>query len=180
MRLCKPSYEIYEQGPGLEGVYEMIELAGRTCYKSTRPEGQTAKDFVNRMIKSGHGAMLEHGTVYLLFSGCIYSNSDRNFIEKYIGNPYTKVIFIGSDNEIVEETPDKTSRNGDFFDVGVHSNDLYAITTNMRVLVENDWLDDLKYLCEPTEHHVKRVTVRFITDRGVSHELVRHKILCVA
>lgn len=30
MKLIKPSFEIYEQGPGLEGIYEAIERAGRT------------------------------------------------------------------------------------------------------------------------------------------------------
>lgn len=30
MRLCKPSFEILGQSPGLEGIYKMIELAGRT------------------------------------------------------------------------------------------------------------------------------------------------------
>ena len=30
------------------------------------------------------------------------------------------------------------------------------ITTNYRVLEENDWLDDLQYLCEPTEFHAKK------------------------
>lgn len=34
MKLVKPSFEIIEQKPGLEGIYEQIELAGRTCYKS--------------------------------------------------------------------------------------------------------------------------------------------------
>lgn len=32
MRLIKPSFSILEQGPGLEGIYKQIELAGRTCY----------------------------------------------------------------------------------------------------------------------------------------------------
>ena len=55
------------------------------------------------------------------------------------------------------------------------------ITTNYRVLVENDWLDDLQFLCEPTEHHEKEnTTVRFICDRGVSHEFVRHRIFSFA
>ena len=52
--------------------------------------------------------------------------------------------------------------------------DIY-ITTNLRVLIENDWLDDLKYVCEPTEYHAKKVTAKFICDRGVSHEIVRHR-----
>ena len=132
MKLIKPKFEIIDQESGLEGIYKAIELAGRTCYKSTgtryfkiplsgskmpdvwsyvheniacytKVEGDgvhsqilngyvsiadkdvknfegldkyecefnpkyhkniTAKDFTERMIKSGHLAMLEFGTVY--------------------------------------------------------------------------------------------------------------------
>lgn len=80
MKLIKPSYEILDQKPGLEGIYEQIELAGRTCYKSIRKEGTTAKDFVDRMIKSGHGAMLEHGTVYLKIP---IEEYEKNYKNKY-------------------------------------------------------------------------------------------------
>ena len=49
-----------------EDLYKQIELAGRTCYKSEdKITEDSAKAFVDRMIKSGHTAMLEHGTVYL-------------------------------------------------------------------------------------------------------------------
>lgn len=51
------------------------------------------------------------------------------------------------------------------------------VTTNLRVLVENGWLYDLKYLCEPTEYHERRITVHFVCDRGVSHEFVRHRVM---
>ena len=51
------------------------------------------------------------------------------------------------------------------------------VTTNYRVLVENEWLDDLKYLCEPTEYHEKRYTVRFVCSRSISHEIVRHRVM---
>ena len=44
------------------------------------------------------------------------------------------------------------------------------VTMNYRHIVDNDWLDDLKYQCDPTEYHEKRYTVRFICDRGVSHK----------
>ena len=30
MNFVKPSWEIIEQKPGIEGIYEQIELAGRT------------------------------------------------------------------------------------------------------------------------------------------------------
>lgn len=153
MKLINPSFEIYEQGPGLEGIYEQIELAGRTCYKSKRPEGQTAKDFVDRMIASQHYAMLEHGTVYLIERW----KEGTEIKPKYDNNPYSKVKVVNFYGETWK-----------------------YITTNLRVLMENDWLDDLQYICEPTEYHERRVTVRFTTDRGVSHEFVRHRVFSFA
>ena len=57
---------IIPQEPGLLGVYKAIESAGRTCYKSSDKIAEdSAKPFVDRMVKSGHGAMLEFGTIYL-------------------------------------------------------------------------------------------------------------------
>ncbi len=50
------------------------------------------------------------------------------------------------------------------------------ITTNYRVIVENNWYDDLKYIVsELEENHEKRYTIRVITNMQVSHELVRHR-----
>ena len=157
MKLIKPSFEIIEQQPGLEGIYKQIEQAGRTCYKSEdKITEDSAKGFVDRMIKSGHGAMLEHGTVYLQIKSRDAENYHL-FYHKYSSNPYSYVN-VGR---------------------GCIWNTLF-ITTNYRVLVENDWLDDLKYLCEPIESHAKKVTVRFICDRGVSHEFVRHRVFSFA
>lgn len=64
MKLIKPSFEIWDQEEDLEGVYKRIERADRVCYKSEDKIAEgTAEKFVDRMIASGHGAMLEHGTV---------------------------------------------------------------------------------------------------------------------
>lgn len=51
------------------------------------------------------------------------------------------------------------------------------VTTNYRVLVENNWLDDLQYLCEPTEYHEKRYSVKFILSRSIANEFVRHRVM---
>lgn len=160
MKLIKPSFEIYEQGPGLEGIYEAIERAGRTCYKSKRPEGQTAKDFVDRMIASQHYAMLEHGTVYLK-TPAQYNYDD--LVKFYSENPYSKVF------EHKEPYKSKEWKRAGFY-----------ITTNLRVLVENDRLEDLKLLCEPTEFHEKRVTVRFTTSNSIMREFTRHRAMSFA
>jgi thymidylate synthase (FAD) len=155
MKLIKPSFEILEQLPGLEGMYKQIELAGRTCYKSEdKITEDSAKEFVDRMIKSGHGAMLEHGTVYLSLD-----MTSREQYFKYCYNKFSKANSTGS---------------------AEYSTWRGFVTTNLRVLVENDWMEDLQYLCEPTEFHEKRHTVKFICDRGVSHEFVRHRVFSFA
>lgn len=152
MKLIKPSFEIWDQQEGLEGVYKQIERAGRVCYKSEDKITETsAKEFVERMIKSGHGAMLEHGTVYLL----VEPDLEDWRLWELANNKYSERTFVSS-------------------------TDLNYITTNYRVLVENDWLDLLKYQCNPTEYHKKRITVKFICDRGVSHEFVRHRVFSFA
>ncbi|CDB10943.1 thymidylate synthase complementing protein ThyX [Bacteroides sp. CAG:633] len=159
MKLIKPSFTILHQAPGLEGVYKQIELAGRTCYKSEdKITPDSAKAFVERMINSGHGAMLEHGTVYLGMPIETIIPIEANGWGKYESNKYSKGGVVCS----------------------INGEKRVAITTNLRVLVENGWLDDLQYICEPTKYHEKRITVRFICDRGVSHEFVRHRVFSFA
>lgn len=176
MKLIKPSWEILEQESGIDGIYKAIERAGRTCYKSEdKITEDSAKGFVDRMIKSGHGSMLEHGTVYLLYSANYYSRSDSEFINKYISNPYSKVICMGSDDDLVEQT-DKNIYSGDIWGTGVYGNTVYAITTNYRTLIENNWLDDLKYICEPTEYHEKRICVRYTSDIHFYKDITRHRV----
>ena len=65
--------------------------------------------------------------------------------------------------------------------IKVHKDKEYAyITMNYRHIVENNWLDDLQYLCSPTEFHEKRYTMRFTCSRAIAQELTRHKLLCAA
>lgn len=156
MKLIKANFNIIEQGSGIDGIYKIIEQAGRTCYKSLdKITPDSAKGFVDRMIKSGHGAMLEHGTVYLKLTP-----SEIHIYHKYSDNPYTNVIVVNSEDP--------------------YPVPIYYISTNYRVLVEHGWLDDLKYLCEPTEYHEKRITVKFILPISISREFCRHRVFSFA
>lgn len=152
MKLIRPSVEIRTQGAGRDGMLEHIEWAGRHCYKShDKTTADSAREFVARIAKSGHGSVLEHGTIYLAVP------NDLEIVSRYASNPYSKtnpVIRLGGE--------------------------WWAITTNYRVIVENNWDLDLMYECEPTEHHERRITAKFVCDRGVSHEFVRHRTLSVS
>ena len=163
MNLIRPSFSIIEQKPDLQGIYDIIEDAGKTSYKSDVFGGEIAKQFVEFRQKDKHYAVLEFGTVYLKIR-C----TDGNLIEKeeivrwYKSNKYSVV------NKSIELEPVA----GITFYVPV-----YYITTNYRVLVENGRLNDLKYLCsEPTPMHEKRYCVRFILDRFTGEEFLRHRV----
>lgn len=164
MRLIKPSFEILEQQPGILGLYKQIELAGRTCYRSEdKITPDSAAAFVDRMIKSQHYAMLEHGTVYLklepIEDGSNYSEY-RN-LRKYSENPYSKFKSF--------------SRSVSGYYSRYEEYSCY-ITTNLRVLVENGWMDDLQYICEPTEYHEKRICVRYTSDIHFYKDITRHRV----
>ena len=169
MKLIKASAEIWEQGNTLEDIWAHIARCTRVCYQSTpKNDGETDEEFVKRVIlrpdsSTGrlnfdkiHGSVLEHGTIYL--KG-IDDLSKYLLISHYYANKYSKLRGI----------PDN--------DRGISN---YVVTTNLRVLYENNWLDDLQYICAPTEYHARRVTVSFITNIGVSREFNRHRVNSIA
>lgn len=165
MKFIKPSVEYLPQKPGIGGIWHQIAIATRVCYQSKPRKGESDEAFVNRVILKParkeygsidfdkcHGAMLEHGTVYLTIS-TYYTE----IISHYMSNKYSKIAYIAGMND-----------DGNAY-----------ITTNMRVIIENNWQDDLKFISAPT-HHVKRTTFSVITDIGVTRELNRHRTFSIA
>ena len=148
MKLIKPSFSILnDTNYNIESIYKRIELVGRCSHKSEdRITEDSAKTFVERMMNMKHLSTCEFGTVYLYID--YHNPSFGKIIDKYSSNEYSKCIIFPNEA---------------------------CISSNYRVLVENNWLDDLKYLCEPTEYHHKRYTVKFILDRAIANEFVRHR-----
>ncbi len=72
MKIINASYEIIR--PNMDGpearnaIYQLIEQAGRTCYKSEdRITPESAAKFVSDTVKRGHEAMLEHASMTVKF-----------------------------------------------------------------------------------------------------------------
>lgn len=154
MKLIENKIEKLEQKYDLLGIFEQIEIAGRTAYKSLdkiekddNGRSKTAKEFVERMVKMNHGSTLEHGTVYLEFPFGHGADMMYGLLK------YTSV-----------------KKNPNILDSPVY------VTTNYRVLVENNLLDDLEFLCEPTEFHEKRTTFRLTCARVQADSFVRHRV----
>ena len=188
MKLINPSAEIWEQDTSspVEGMYAHIAKCTRVCYQSEKKNNdETEEEFVKRVIlrhepwnsEANHLAMLEHGTVYLyletgpnnVFSkfeypsahftaGYNWSDVVGHIRAKYKRNKYSKVNTAWLGKEI----------RGTF------------ITTNLRVIYENNWLEDLQFVCSPSGYHAKRVTVSFTTNIGVTREFNRHRVNSIA
>lgn len=150
-----PQFEIWNQEPGMDGIYRQVERAGRVCYKSEdHCTAESARPFVERMIKSQHTAMLEHATVYLLYRDGETASAEQGgdaageTWQRYERNKFSKVTTVD----------------------GCH-----YVTTNLRVLAENQWLADLDHLTEPLAYHERRVTVHFTTQIATTREFNRHR-----
>lgn len=67
VKIVKPSYEILTPINGDE-ILKLIELAGRTCYKSDNlitPD--SAKNFVGKIAQRGHESVIEHYNITVRF-----------------------------------------------------------------------------------------------------------------
>lgn len=160
MKIIHPSVEYWSQANTLDGIWEHAARCARVCYQSQPvKEGESGKDFLLRTIakngfrkdKSSHMSVLEHATVYLVVN--IHNPFYPHMCYKYKSNHYSKTC-----NLIINDTIE-----------GI------CITTNLRVIIENDWLDDLKFIANDISNHVKRYTFSFITNLGVSREINRHR-----
>lgn len=123
------------------------EIAGRTCYKSV-PGTDTSMAFQRKMISLGHLSMLEFNTVYL--REVDIEDTGKFLLDKYENNRYSQTVKKGP---------------------------VKYVTTNYRVIIENNWLDDYTNFRTqyPSSDHARKFTVKFITSRAIANELVRHR-----
>ena len=154
-----------------------IVLAGRTCYKSEKNITEdSAKRFVKALANNKHHAMLEHA----VFSFVV----DTSILEH-----------IGTLDQYPFFTIDAAWINGIAVTANlraIHENDS-ILSYELRSAVAKDYpeiaevlqwnvgsittatLADPDTFPEDIKHRHKHLTMRFICDRGVTHELVRHR-----
>lgn len=195
VNFIEPSVELIKE----KDPYKKIELAGRTCYKSeARITDDSAIKFVKALIKREHYAMLEHQT----FVFEVFDNSlDKNYInflknDKYLNvtsdiiknDDSHKLRYLVSGNvrsicqrgvcdpifkALYERYPDLCFGGGiDLFKLDdsiyrVYCEDSYAVFIDLENEIHTFTINELLNHVYPT--------FRIITDRGVTHELVRHR-----
>jgi thymidylate synthase (FAD) len=161
MKLVNQDYKIIGTSKSVENAWTIIEAATRTCYQSERKDtSETPEEWCRRILlrndnpEANHGAMLEHGTIYLEVPNFLVkqylADSCWNIL---LHNPYTRAV-----------NDDKNC----------------YITTNLRVLYENNIEYVLDYAVYPSSLHIKRYTVCIDTSLQVYKELTRHRVFSFA
>lgn len=160
MKLINQSYEICKtHGYTLQDIYKDIERAARVSYKSEdKITEDSAEEMVKRLINMKHYSPLEFGTIYLKIRDVVCC----------------RIILEANANGCLAKPWVRLNKVNEIDSDGRHITNYY-ITTNYRFIVENRLEKLLQYMCEPTKYHQRRTTVKFITNRAMTHELVRHR-----
>lgn len=140
------------------GIINHIEECNTFCLR------ESLKD----SVKDGRSLdILEHGTVYLTIP---IGKPDPNNKEDYM-NRMNVINFY-------ENNPDSVVRGYKSSEDNVLY--VYFITTNYRVIVENNRHQDLIFLFNSSEYHIKRSTYSIITNRHTANKLSKIKYLNVS
>ena len=187
MLIVDPSFKILDEMDNVP-IVERIEACGRICYKSEdRITAESAIPFVKKMVGYGHNSVMEMAAVTLRLScdqeqlhsfnscqpkyfvvdvtetGILLSGSLRAFREFYTFNPENEVGH-SCISFLVKEEPYV------FTDV-VGDTEAYDGT----IAVERLSAQEVDGFPASLQLRHKFVAVRFVVNRAVTHELVRHR-----
>lgn len=157
-----------------------IEKVGRTCYKSTSEmTRETAKKFFKNLVSRGHTAMVEHAVfVFEVCESLYYRLQDYDFF-----NHSTEEFEDGSMRFLVSANLRAINGSRDPVLLSVLSGidpDLVYNTPYQNLHVSDSYckvvdVDDILDIQEHAYKKHKHLSFHFICDRGVTHEIVRHR-----
>ena len=192
MEMIQPKVDLIEE----RDPYKKIELVGRTCYKSEDKITQdSSKKFVQGLIKRTHTAMLEHATVvfqldpvYELYAAtlrkCKYLNVTCTKVPRQDGKKRPRILVSGNIRAINESDVfillQTMYENSVYRDLVYNKQfiDTYADQVEGQTSFYSAKIVDIKSLDNLSEEEILNhcyMTLRFTCDRGVSHEIVRHR-----
>lgn len=186
-----------------DSLYEHIEKCGRTCYNSLdQIKSGSAVPFVSRLISSQHYAMLEHASFSFEVDSDLYSHlKAKNELTQFKSTPgvyepsnwgaqslnFTHVNVSTGDRFIVSGNV-RALNNVRCYALSVVMSDVgiptYVVPDDLNfrrskcVFIENMW-NVPELTVEEISAHVY-FTYCITTDRGVTHEFVRHRKMSFA
>lgn len=188
---------------------QFIEKVGRTCYKSEdKITDDSAAKFVENLIKRGHEAMIEHWNMIFKVDEPTYEeiecdwNALMHNAEFNLAEPLRAYLrftdFMAYDGEFRYIVSGNTRAWRDYAKAWIRCYGripvyMYGMIRNYPlffpeyqdyvpgVIVNNIMIPVTVRELNTAERMVhQNVTVKFICDRGVSHEMVRHRVASFA
>lgn len=189
MKIVEPSFEIQDALDNVS-IARRLEACGRICYKSEdKITDDSALPFVTRIAAHGHNSVLEMAVVtfklqcrpeciedllacqpkYLVVDriddGMLITGSIRAFRELYRQYPHNRII--NNLTEILAE---------DLPYLFVHTLDMInALARDPEIVITRLSLEKIDSLPDNLRKRHRFVSVKFIVNRAVTHELVRHR-----
>lgn len=200
MKIIEQQVELINQGPTWDDMIKHIELCGRISYKSEdKITEDSAQKFVDMIIKNGHCSVLEHGTIYLKLP------SDTKDWLPFWHNPYSKIaeldghVYITTNYRVVIEIFGLEEFKKRFWNYTYDrekiesketeqpkeqpEDDMFGCLFSTPSIIKKPLYKVIKKftICKTVNitdipEDYRRYTIKFTTDRGISHELVRHRV----
>ena len=181
MKIIEPSATIIEDELSQLSLYQRIAYCAGVCYqRDPRKTEEEAQAFCLRMVEIGHHSTLEMAVVHLVIEGASFDDVNH-WNPKYLivtpGKESGTIIVTGSIRAFVELLDCNPEWYGDALEaIAAYLHDaLPLLFQKPSVNTYQVWGKARQ--AEPHEipwQH-KHVAVRFIVNRAVSHELVRHR-----
>jgi thymidylate synthase (FAD) len=174
MKIIKPSVEFFGAVPtDYTNALRFIEMAGRLCYKSEdKITAESAEPFVKRLIKSGHLAMVEHSNFVVRADQYLNAKELQGTVGSYLKVlEERESLFVGGN--LTAWYAQSASHQWQAFEWLVP----FEETLGELFELPKNYLHSNWQVCPHNEipKELHRYSAKFICDRGVSHELVRHR-----
>ncbi|MHB8810936.1 MAG: FAD-dependent thymidylate synthase [Desulfobulbaceae bacterium] len=190
MKITPPSYEILD-ALDQQGLAVRIEFSGRICYKSEdKIDKDSAVPFVSKMAEHGHNSVLEMGVVSLR----VRYNEPAMLAELYAAQPRYLQIDAQGDNTLLVTGSVRAFREMLMFHptcrlvLGMtcflaerHPYFFATIAPDCGfpaqpgLIVSKVRLDEIDQLEPELRLKHRHIAVKFIVNRAVTHEIVRHR-----
>ncbi|CAK8721298.1 Thymidylate synthase ThyX [Candidatus Electrothrix laxa] len=192
MKIVPPSYEVLDH-LDRQSLAVRIELCGRICYKSEdRIDQDSAVPFVSKMAEHGHNSVLEMGVVTLEMTCADEAQITELFLLRprylHIDREANRLLVTGSirtfrellkfhpENAVVRAACAFLSERHPYFFKGIlPEGGLQLAASDSFIKVRKVELDEVDQL--PLQSLLKHryIAVKFVVNRAVTHELVRHR-----
>lgn len=166
---------------------ELIELAGRICYGSKKG---IAQQFVRARVKQGHLSILRHVFLTVRFEGWAKDKIKDEYekLPYFTVKTYASSLFVGANlqawYELYQRAPNLTPQcvwlKLANIDTSIKSLDGTLVELKGEgkfPLYHNIDIVEPKDLPQSIKRHFLFYVYHIVTDRGITHEIVRHQTL---